>query len=260
MSGQGAETEDRAPWHERDEYWEAVADTMFSSRRWAVAAEEVDGALSLLAVQPGARLLDLACGVGRHALELARRGFRVTGVDRTRCYLEAAAARAREEGLDIEFVNEDMRTFVRGEGFDAAINLLTSFGYFEDVEDDRRVARNLCQSLRRGGTLLMDLEGREVLARNLCERRWHEDDGVLVLEERKPSSDWGWLRSRHILIDGDQRTEVEFRHRLYSAADLTTLLRQSGFTGVEVYGGLDGVPYDHSARRLVVTARRPAHD
>lgn len=256
MNAPAASTQRPKPWHEQDEYWSAVAGTMFSARRWAMAPLEVDCALSLLAARPGARVLDLACGVGRHALELARRGYRVTGVDRTRRYLAEADARAREQRLDIEFVCEDMRTFVRPSAFDAAISLLTSFGYFDDPADEARVATNLCRSLRPGGALVIETDGREVQEHHFRERDWHIENGVLLLERRELSPDRRWLCNHLTLIQDCGRTELEYRHRLYSAPELTTLLREGGFVDVDVYGSLHGAPYDRDARRLVVVARR----
>lgn len=243
-------------WHEDDAFWREAASVLFSGRRLAAAAEEVDRVVALGEIQPGARILDLCCGVGRHALELARRGCRVTGVDRTAEYLALAREQAAAEGLDVEWVQADMREFVRPQAFDAAINLFTSFGYFEDPADDRRAAENLCRSLVPGGALVMDLLGKEVLARIFRSRDWHEEDGALVLEERRVAQEWGWIENRWILIRGDRRTELQLGHRLYAATELVALLRDVGFAQAKAYGGLDGSPYDHAAKRLVVVARR----
>ena len=89
------------PWYEQDEFWEAFGQTLFAERHWSAAPAEVDGVISLLRLQPGTSILDLCCGPGRHSLELTRRGFRVTGVDRTRHYLDKAATQAEREGLKI---------------------------------------------------------------------------------------------------------------------------------------------------------------
>ena len=94
------------PWYDQDEFWAATAPVLFHQRRWDKAPEEIDCVISLLGMAPGSRILDLCCGPGRHSLELARRGYKVTGVDRTTLYLEEANARAKKENLEIEFVNE----------------------------------------------------------------------------------------------------------------------------------------------------------
>jgi SAM-dependent methyltransferase len=228
--------------------------------------------LKLLEVKPGARILDLCCGPGRHSLELARRGCRVTGVDRTALYLKKARAAARREKLDIEFVLKDMRRFRRPGAFDGAINLFTSFGYFRSPADDCRVVANLLHSLRPGGRLVMEMAGREVLARKFSERAWSEQDGALLLEERKMTQDWSWIENRWIVIKGARKAmgqsagrdrprlsaqEFRFGLRIYSARELRTLLESVGFERVRCYGSLRGTPYDHTAERLVVVARKP---
>ena len=145
-----------AAWHERDEYWEAVAQTIFSPERKGRARDEVTGVVSLLGLRDGASILDLGCGIGIHALEFARRGYHATGVDRTRSFVADATREAQSNGLPAEFVCADMREFQRLNYFDAAISLFTSFGYFEDPGDERAVAANLQRSLRCGGSVLID--------------------------------------------------------------------------------------------------------
>jgi len=244
------------PWYEDDLFWETVAPVLFSERRWSDAPTEVEDVVSLLGVSPGAKVLDLCCGVGRHSLELARRGFHVTGVDKTAAYLETARRQAKAEGLGIEFVQDDMRTFCRPDAFDAVVNLFTSFGYFEDLEDDRQVVMNLYRSLRGGGAFLLDLMGKEVLARVFQERHWHEEEGLIVLQEVAVSENWGWVENRWIIVQDGEKREFKISHRLYSAAELSALLRECGFDRVDVYGDVKGAPYDHMAKRLVAVAHR----
>lgn len=245
-------------WHEDDEFWRAFTPTMFSKERWEAAEEEINNVVGLVQPPEGAAVLDLCCGPGRHALELARRGYRVTAVDRTSQYLDEAQQAAASEGSDIEFVEEDMRRFRRSEAFDLAISLYTSFGYFEDANEDQRVAENLFASLRPGAKLVMEMMGKEVLARVFQPRGWDEYEGVIRLQERTIAPGWGWIDNRWILLDGKERKEFRLGHRLYSAVELGALLESCGFAEVQPYGGLDGRPYDHEARRLVVVASKPA--
>ncbi|HUV74824.1 MAG TPA: class I SAM-dependent methyltransferase [Anaerolineae bacterium] len=247
---------DDKPWHERDSFWETAGPVLFTEGRWENAPAEVEAMVALLGLPPGAKVLDLCCGVGRHSLELARRGFQVTGLDRTAAYLEEARRRASKEGLEIEFIQEDMRTFVRPEAFDAVINYFTSFGYFESEDDDREVVEKAYSSLRSGGVLLMDMMGKEILARIFSERGWREEDDMLILEDRQVAPDWSTVYNRWIILKDGGRREVTVTTRLYSAAELCRLLKECGFERVEVYGDLTGAPYDIQARRLVVVAQR----
>ena len=219
-------------------------------------AAEVDGILSLTSVSSDARVLDLCCGVGRHALELARRGFIVTGVDKTASFLDQARQQAQREGLVIEFVQQDMRVFRQPNSCDLALNLFTSFGYFEDPADDLQVLRNIQASLVPGGCLVLETIGKEVLGRIFQERDWFEGDGYLFLQERHPSEDWGRMNVRYIKIASGLKEEWSFTHRLFAATELATLMREAGFLRVHAYGDLQGNPYDNTARRLVVVAEK----
>ena len=246
----------RPPWHEQDEFWRAVEPFLFGQRRMAAALAEVEQVIHLAGLQPGLAVLDLGCGVGRHALEFARRGFRVTAVDRTRAYLDTAANAAAAAQLTLEVVEADMRSFRRPGAFDVAVNLFTSFGYFENPDDDRRVARNLFDSLRPGGTLVMEMLGKEILARDFQERNWMEEDGVILFEERKIGRAWSWIENRWILLAEDRRIEMQLSNRLYAAAKLLALLSDAGFAAVEAFGSLAGGLYDYTAKRLVVVAKK----
>ncbi len=244
------------PWHEDDVFWETFGTDMFRPKRWEVVPEEVNQMLNLLNVEPGASVLDLCCGPGRHSLELARRGYRVTGVDRTAAYLAEAQKRAEAEALSLELVEDDMRRFCRPSTFDAAVNMFTAFGYFENQDDDRRVLANIYCSLRPGGTLLMEMAGKEIIARIFRERTWDQENGIIFLEERRITQNWSWIENRWIKFENDSRHEYQLGHRLYSATELSMMLSDSGFCDIEVYGDLAGAPYDHQAKRLVVVAKK----
>ena len=235
--------------------WEQIAPVMFDEERWAAAGPEVDLAVALLGVDPPAVVLDLACGPGRHLLELARRGYRVTGVDATVAFLETAASLAGREGLTVELVHEDMRQFVRADTFDAVLSMSTSFGYFEDPDDDRRVLLNIRRSLRTGGALLIELMGKEVVARTLKRHDWSEEEGVFLLTEQRVRDDWTWVDNRLVFLAEGRREEFVLSHRLYSAAELASLLTETGFAETSTYGALSGSPYDDAAERLVAVAR-----
>jgi SAM-dependent methyltransferase len=252
---------DSLSWYDSDDLWRDIYPVLFGKERWERTAQGVDLLLSLVPIPSGGRVLDLCCGPGRHSLELARRGFRPTGVDRTASYIEEARERAEAEGLQIELVLEDMRRFRRASSFDAALNLFTSFGYFEDPADDARVVENLEASLVPGGVLVMDLMSKEICARIFRERDWSWIDSAQrtrMLEERSVSPDWGMMQNTWTLIGPAGEREIRFSHRLYAGTELAALLERAGFADVRLYGSLGGTPYDHQAQRLIVVARKPA--
>lgn len=246
----------RKTWYEDESFWKTFAPAMFNQERLDVTAEEIDQIIKLLDVEKGAEILDLCCGIGRHSLELARRGYSVVGVDLTEEYLAKARKQAESEGLNIEFVRNDMRRFCQIESFDVVINMFTAFGYFESQAENKRVLTNIYCSLRGGGKLIIDMVGKEVLARIYRERDWHEEDGRIFLRECKMRENWSWADNRWIVLEDGKQREFRFGHRIYSAVEIADLLKDSGFSSVSIYGDLAGADYDHNAKRLIAVAQK----
>jgi len=219
--------------------------------------EEVTRILGLLSLPPGATIVDLGCGRGRHAIPLSRRGYRVTGVDLSEKMLGLARARAQREGASVEWVREDMRKFVRRGAFDACLSLFTSFGYFND-EENEQVIRNVSMNLKAGGAFLLDL-------RNVQKGLAGEEDmdtelsvpaGRLRLRVRF-DRDSRRARAEHELTRRDGiRISSAFDVRIYSEVELTGMLRRAGMRVAAVHGSLDGAPFTPGAERMVVIAKR----
>jgi ubiquinone/menaquinone biosynthesis C-methylase UbiE len=243
-------------WYEDKNLWKGLETTLFNPRIMASTDDQVKQVVKLSGLRKGAKVLDLCCGIGRHSLELARKGFKVVGVDLTEGYLSKARKQARAESLNIQFVRDDMRRFCQLEYFDAVINMYTAFGYFENPADDRRVLSNIYYSLRKGGTLIIETMSKEILARIFQPRLWYEENGVTCLQEHKVSRDWSWVDNKWLLLKGRKKQEIRFGHRLYSAAELTALLKDCGFSSVKVYGDLAGADYDNNAKRLIAVAKK----
>lgn len=244
-------------WHEDDSFWEKWGPVMFTPRRIADAEDEMEKVIALAELTSGAQVLDLCCGIGRCSLALARRRFRVTGVDRTASYLERARKQAGEEHLDIEFIQEDMRNFTRPGLYDCIINMYTSWSYFEDPAEDRQVILNAYSSLKPGGVLIIQTHGKETLAKVFQERSWGRlDDGLIWLQEREVRNNWSWMWNRWILIQGNERTETEITHRLYAGTEMVALLTGCGFSRVDIFGDLEGSPYNQAARQLIAAGRK----
>ena len=243
-------------WYDQDSFWDEVAPFLFNEQRLLGTAKEIDLLIELTGMQPGMQVLDMPCGVGRHACELAQRGFQVTAVDRTAAYLKRAEQLASESGVQIEFIQEDMRAFRRPGAFDLALNLFTSFGYFVDLDDERGVLANYFHSLKPGGKLVMEMMGKEILARIFQQKTWQELDGLLFLQERQISDGWDWIENRWIIIKDCHRRDLSLGHRLYSAVELRTMIQEAGFSQVRQYGGMDGIPYDQNALSLIALAQK----
>ena len=249
-------------WFADSDLWAEFQEPLFGTAPAIQSRHDVDGLCDLLRLEPGARVLDLCCGTGRHALELASRGYRVTGVDLNDAYIDAARATARESGLEAEFLVADSRQFVRTGGFDAVVNLFTSFGYFDALTDDLLVLGNVLSSLVPGGRLLIETTGKEIVARRGSRRSWMrvgggDSDDLALYEESVVGAyervELQWIRVRP---DG-RRSAKRLSIRLYSAVELASLLREAGFVETRVLGSLHGTSYDSGATALVTLSHAP---
>jgi len=251
-----------AGWFADDGFWTDYAPLLFGGERWAEAPAVVDAVLALAGTPPGSPVLDLCCGPGRHALEFAARGYPVVGVDITAPYLAAAADSARAMGLAAEFIHADARSWSRPGAFALAVNLFTSFGYFDTKAEDEAMLARLAESLAPGGTLVMELVGKETAARDFIEGEWFERDGKLVMTEFSVVGAWEGLRNRWVIVDdqragGARRIDRSWVQRLYAGTELRESLVRSGFASVSLFGSYAGAPYDQHAERLVAVAKTP---
>jgi len=243
----------KKPWHENEEYWNNFN---FDEKSFESASKDVELLMELAELKTPMKVLDLCCGVGRHSIALAKRDFEVTGVDTNKNYLNTAYDRTEEENLRIEFVKEDMREFKKKEKFDVVVNLFTSFGYFEDEEENKKVLQNVFESLKPGGKFILDVMGKEIIARIFKEKDWIEMNGSFRLFQRSVERDWSWLNNRWINIEDGEVKEYDVSHQLYSAKELKDMLKEVGFTSVSVYGSFEGSDYDENAKRLVVVGEK----
>jgi SAM-dependent methyltransferase len=184
-----------ADWFADESFWAETYPFEFPGPVIDAGAAEVDRVTALSGVRGGAAL-DLGCGPGRHAIPLARRGFRVTAVDLSTFQLAKARDRATAARLSIELLQSDMRAFVRAGAFDLALSLFTSFGYCEDPADDLRVLRNVRKSLRSGGILVMDVASKERMARVLRPTiSQRAAGGALLVQRHAIVEDWTRVRN-----------------------------------------------------------------
>lgn len=221
------------------------------------AEQEVEEILGLLPLRRGSAVEDLGCGRGRHAIPLARRGYRVTGVDLSEKMLSMARDRAGREGVRVEWVREDMRTFCRPGVFHLCLSLFTSFGYFRD-EENQQVLDNVARSLRKGGVLLLDLRNAGKGLNRLED--WSETrevpSGKLRMSMRFDRNS-GRAKARHVLTRRDGiRISSTFDVRVYSTTELSGMLRDAGMKEVDFYGSLSGAPFRDDSPRMVVVSRK----
>jgi 2-polyprenyl-3-methyl-5-hydroxy-6-metoxy-1,4-benzoquinol methylase len=216
---------------------------------------EVDFVVERLELEPGARILDIACGHGRHSLELARRGFDVTGIDLSPRSIALAREAAERDGLDATFEVRDARDLEFDGEFDVAVNLFTSaLGYFQDEADNQRVLDGAARALRPGGSFLVDTINLLSLARAFQALDWQEyESGTLILERRafdfrlaRSPSNWTFVRP-----DGSRNT-VSHSLRVYAPHELIAMLEAAGLQVVGSWGDWDGAEIGFDNWRLIL--------
>ena len=244
-------------WFDDDSFWRELYPFMFPEKRIADADEQVAKALAL--TKPaGKSVLDLCCGPGRCSVALAKRGFRVTGVDKTTYLLNKARAKARAARVKIEWVQKDMRDFVRPGAFALVLSMFTSFGYFDDRQGDMTVLENMFASLQPGGACLIDVIGKERLAKVLQSTTSTDlPDGTVVVERHKILDDWTRVGNEWLVIRNGRAKSFKFHHTVYSGQELRDRMERAGFVAVKLHGNLDGDEYGPDAERLIAVGRKP---
>lgn len=212
------------------------------------ARRQVDFLLDSMEVPAPCDILDLGCGDGRHSLELARRGYRVTGLDLSADLLERARRRAAGERLDITFIRGDMRDPPGISAFDLVVNFFTSFGYFREDGENARVLDAIARSLRPGGRFLMDYLNREFVLSTLVPADSRTVEGMEVEQRRwitgDPSQAGAHVRiNKQVRIreDGAERSYDE-SVRMYTLEELAAMMDRAGLTVTRTYGDFDGSP------------------
>lgn len=205
----------------------------------------------------GARVLDLACGQGRHAVPLAAQGYDVVGLDYQANLLEVAECRAREAGVQVPFVRGDMRALPFDDAsFDAVQMIFTAFGYFSDAEN-AQVLAEVARVLRPGGWFVLDVANRDAMLRTAQPRSWKRlPDGTLVISEWTWDVPSGRYTHWQRLAGEDGTREYTHSVRVYTCTELATMLAGVGLSIVEMHGGFRGEALTLEAPRLLLLARK----
>jgi SAM-dependent methyltransferase len=248
-----------ADWFDRPEY-----ERVYQQRD----TEEAERAANLIErfaePAPSARLLDVGCGRGRHARAFARRGYRVTGIDLSEKAIQAARRRADEEDLAIDFRRQDMREPMGTGAFDGAVNLFSSFGYFDHDEEHQQVIQHVAEALRPssgpGGFFVQDFMNADQVRASLVPESTRTEDG-LQIDERRWIED-GRINKEITLRPGGDGARSEapstFREsvRLLELDDFRRFYERAGLRLESTFGDYDGTPYGEHSPRLIMVSRK----
>jgi SAM-dependent methyltransferase len=213
-------------------------------RPWAEeTGAEIDRALAILRPPEGSRILDMACGTGRHSIELAKRNYDVVGVDIAADLLEIAGTEAERLGLEnAAFVEADLRSLEYEEEFDVVLNLNDgAIGYFETEEDNHRTFEVISAALRPAGSNLLQLPNVLYAETHLPQKTWIAGKGMVELIDHHWDRRTRYLEGSTTPIVVGERFEgiepIPFRQRLYSVDELTEIYDSVGMSLAGVFRG-----------------------
>lgn len=235
---------------ELNQYWAEIAD----SRSTQDEVEFLESAL-----ESKGRILDLCCGTARHSIPLREKGWSVIGLDISLNLLRIANKRSRERGAAFPLIRADMRYLpFRAEVFTAVINMFTSFGYLPSEREDLQSLREISRTLKLQGLLLLDVVNREHVVATYKQKDWGVFPSFYMLEKRTLGPEGSRLHSEWTLVNKHSGKVERFNHnlRLYSLAQLKSMLTDAGLTPSEIYGDYDGQDFQKDSRRLILLARR----
>ena len=196
---------------------------------------------------PNLKILDLACGKGRHAQIMNKMGYFVTGIDLSKSNIEEANQMAAK---DLEFFVHDMRKPFRESFYDLVTNLFTSFGYFDTIEEHAEVLQNIRYNLKPGGLFILDYLNPHYVKKHLVEQEEKRIDGVDFFIKRTINMDTV-IKSIEVR-DGDREYHFEERVRLFSHSDFLRLFSQFNFEVLEVWGNYNLSRFSRSSPRQII--------
>ncbi len=219
-------------------------------------AYETDAIAAFLQLPRGAKILDLACGQGRHAVALAQMGHRVTGLDLSPSLLAHARQAADAAGVSVTWLESDMRDLPWQDEFDAVINITSAFGYFPTDEENEAVLRQVAKALKPGGQFLIETMHRDYIVREYQQHDWYETESetlVWVLRLFDAIKGRTTVLERYRTADGDEG-ERYHNIRVFTATELHTMLRRAGLEPTDTWGEWDGEMFTFESTRLIVRA------
>lgn len=256
--------------HVRSDWWRYIFNSLYLKTDSdvvddeAITRKEVDLFLNILKPDYDDNILDLACGQGRHSIEMARRGYKnIEGLDRSHYLIQKAKAEAKKHGLQVRFREGDAREIpYPADTFDAVMILGNSFGYFETTQEDLKVLKEVFRVLKPWGKILIDVTDGEHMKKNFQPRSWEWiDKKYFVCRERSLSVDGERLISREVIAHVDKGVIADqfYAERLYTRESITNFLKAAGFSKINIHAEVGteskrGQDLGMMEKRLIVSA------
>jgi cyclopropane fatty-acyl-phospholipid synthase-like methyltransferase len=245
----------RSDWY-RDFFQGVALDLWRSAAPPEQTRVEADFLQRALGLKPGDRVLDVPCGLGRHSLELASRGFRVTGVDLSRAAIDEARATTATRRIEVDWRNADMRDLPREAVFDGAFCFGNSFGYL-DPAGNRAFIRAVAAAIRPGGRFALDtgMAAESILPR-LRDREWTQIDDILFLEENRYVPSESRIDTTYTFVrSGVPETRAGVQY-VYTLREIRGLLADAGLVPGDPLAAVDGAPFVVGSPCLILVAEK----
>lgn len=224
---------------------------VYAHRNDEDAKKIVELILSLIKLQTASKILDSSCGNGRHAVNFAQKGFKVTGFDLSPQLLKFAKAEAIKNNLNIKLINADIRNFFIKEKFDLIVNLFTSFGYFESDSENFLFFKNALNMMKEKSFLVFDYFNYDFIIRNLVEQDTKKINGITIKQNRTIQKG-RIIKEIHIKKEQKEFTFIE-SVKLYEKDNLIGIFRSLGFKIIKLLGDYSGNDFDQfNSPRLII--------
>lgn len=236
----------------------------------ALTKRQVSFLIKNLRLKKTQEILDLACGFGRHAIPLAKAGYKITGVDYSKYLLARAKIEAKKAGARVKFARKDMRSLGFKNKFDVIYAMFTAFGYFADEKDNEKALKSMARSLKPGGKFLLDLNNIiEVITRvNKLHKKKSDGTMTKVFKEElsndlkiKITSTFNHQKMTMAMKiewrdESDKEKNFETKVRLYSLPEITNMLGEAGLKVEKIFGDFNGSEYKFSSPRMIILATK----
>lgn len=224
--------------------------------------EQVDFIIETLGLKGHERILDLACGYGRHSLEFAKRGYEVTGIDITKEYIENARKESQKAGLKTEFICSDIRDVKFNNEFDVVLNLADgTIGYLENDDENLKIFDCISNALKKGGKSFIDIQSGDYAAVHFPQKLWDAGEHTLTL------SNFEWNKETKIMLYGQldfaygdilQKPDMTYGNptRLYTETEIDEIMKNRGMKIVAAYSDYKGQKANENGFQLMVYSKK----